>query len=138
MNYRREMVFVDSSGNVDRQNCRQFVVLTHSPSGLLPLAVVIMSSESQSTLTEAFALMQSILPEGAFHNSTEEPAIFMTDDCAALRAPLHTSSFPALPLPPTAGNGIQRVTSITYTKKNSRSQDGIYTPSNLVDVKYNC
>ena len=29
----REMVFVDFSGNMDRQNCRVFVVLTHSPSG---------------------------------------------------------------------------------------------------------
>ncbi|XP_071959838.1 uncharacterized protein [Antedon mediterranea] len=85
----KEMVFVDSSGNMDRQNCRVFLLLTHSPAGALPLGVLITSSESESTLTSAFKLLHSILPESAFFNASNGPGIFMTDDCTSLRLALH-------------------------------------------------
>ena len=35
----KEMVFVDSSGGMDKQGCRVFIMLTHSPSGGLPLGM---------------------------------------------------------------------------------------------------
>ncbi|XP_071963577.1 uncharacterized protein [Antedon mediterranea] len=37
----KEMVFVDSSGNMDCQNCRVFLLLRHSPASALPLGVLI-------------------------------------------------------------------------------------------------
>ena len=85
----KEMVFVDSSGNMDRQNCRVFLFLTHSPAGALPLGVVITSSESEATLIAAFKLFNSVVPDNAFFNSRDCPHIFMTDDCTALRMALH-------------------------------------------------
>ncbi|KAJ8043335.1 hypothetical protein HOLleu_10379 [Holothuria leucospilota] len=88
--YSKEMVFVDSSGNMDRQNCRVFLFLTHSPAGSLPLGVVVTSSESQSTLTAVFKLLNSILPEDAFFGSADGPDVFMTDDCKALRMALNS------------------------------------------------
>lgn len=87
--FNREMVFVDSSGNMDRQNCRVFLLLTHSPAGALPLGVLITSSESESTLVSAFKLLHSILPQRAFFDAINGPAIIMTDDCIALRLALH-------------------------------------------------
>lgn len=91
--YSRELLFVDSSGNMDRQNCRVFLFLTHSPAGALPLGVVITSSESESTLTAAFDLLKSILPSDSFFKRKEGPEVILTDDCAALRMALH-GAFP--------------------------------------------
>ena len=87
--FSRELVFVDSSGNMDRQDCRVFIFLTDSPCGALPLGVVITSNESESTITAAFTLLKSLLT-GAFFNTADGLEIFLTDDCAALRAALHT------------------------------------------------
>ncbi|KAJ8018274.1 hypothetical protein HOLleu_43823 [Holothuria leucospilota] len=86
-NYSGEMMFVDSSGNMDKQNCRVFLFLTHSPAGALPVGVVVTSSESESTLTAAFRLMKTLLPDGAFFG--EGPHVIMTDDCSSLRNALH-------------------------------------------------
>ncbi|KAJ8032144.1 hypothetical protein HOLleu_25583 [Holothuria leucospilota] len=62
----------------------------YRPAGSLPLGVVVTSSESQSTLTAAFKLLNSILPEDAFFGSADGPDIFMTDDCKVLRMALNS------------------------------------------------
>lgn len=61
-----EMIFVDSSGNCDRQYQWIFLLLTHSTAGGLPLGVFITTSESQSTITSGLKLLQSLLPTGSF------------------------------------------------------------------------
>ena len=52
-----EIIFVDSSGNCDRQNHRIFLLLTRSTAGGLPLGVFITTSESQSTITSGLKLL---------------------------------------------------------------------------------
>lgn len=75
---------------MDKQDCRVFLFLNHSPCGALPLGVVITSNESESTLTAAFTLLKSLFAPVAFFNTADGLDIFLTDDCAALRAALHT------------------------------------------------
>lgn len=75
---------------MDRQDCRVFLVITHSPCGALSLGVVITSNESESTLTAASILLKNLLTPSAFLNTADGLEIFLTDDCAALRAALHT------------------------------------------------
>lgn len=86
-----EIIFVDSSGNGDRQNHRLFLVLTHSAAGRLPLGVVITKSESAATLTTGMSLLKRLLPPGSFFGrGGNGPQAVMTDDCSALRQALHS------------------------------------------------
>ena len=88
--YSGEMCFIDSSGTMDRHNCRVFVLLTHSPVGGLPLGVIVTSSESESTIRYGLELMKSVYPDGAFYGrGNEGPAIFMTDGAEAERMAIH-------------------------------------------------
>ncbi|XP_071511719.1 uncharacterized protein [Diadema antillarum] len=86
-----ELVFIDSTGNVDRHGSRIFLLLTHSSSGGLPLGVIITSNEQEQTITEGLELLKTILPTDAFGgNGNEGPAVFITDDCLSERKALHT------------------------------------------------
>ena len=73
---------------MDQQNCHVFLFLIHSPVGVLPLAVI-MLSESESTLKSSFKLLQSVFPDDAFLSAQNGPEIFMTDDCTSLHLALH-------------------------------------------------
>ena len=75
-----EMAFMDSSGSLDRHNNPVYFMCTH-PSGALPLAVRITSSQSESTLNSCLQNVVSVLPSG--------PSIFLTDDDNAQRNALH-------------------------------------------------
>ena len=81
--FSQEQVFVDSSVNMDRQDCRVFLFLTHSPCGALTLGVVITSSESESTLTVAFTRLKGLIGAEAFFSRADGPQVFLTDDCAS-------------------------------------------------------
>jgi hypothetical protein len=74
------MAFMDSSGSLDRHNNPVYFMCTH-PSGALPLAVRITSSQSESTLNSCLQNVVSVLPSG--------PSIFLTDDDNAQRNALH-------------------------------------------------
>ena len=71
---------MDSSGSLDRHNNPVYFMCTH-PSGALPLAVRITSSQSESTLNSCLQNVVSVLPSG--------PSIFLTDDDNAQRNALH-------------------------------------------------
>ena len=49
-----ELVFVDSSSNMEELNLRVFLVVTHSVAGALPLGILIVSDERTSTLVRGF------------------------------------------------------------------------------------
>ncbi|KAJ8277811.1 hypothetical protein GJAV_G00080350 [Gymnothorax javanicus] len=85
-----EMIFVDSSGNCNRQNHRVFLLLTHSPAGGLPLGVLISTAETQATITTAFGLLGTILPESCFFGHPEGPLVVITDDSSVLRKALQS------------------------------------------------
>ncbi|XP_076050088.1 uncharacterized protein LOC143030765 [Oratosquilla oratoria] len=85
-----ELVFIYASGNMDRQGCRVFLLLTHSCAGGLPLGVLITTSESTETVTEALALYNSLLDNSAFFGRGPKlgPELFMTDDSTSERQAL--------------------------------------------------
>ncbi|KAJ8346648.1 hypothetical protein SKAU_G00280490 [Synaphobranchus kaupii] len=85
-----EMIFIDSSGNCVRHNHRIFLLLTHSSAGGLPLGGLITTSESQTTITAAMELFNTIMPNEKFFGRPAGPCVIMTDDCAALRQSLCT------------------------------------------------
>ena len=75
---------VDSSSNMDRIGSHVFNFVCPSPAGALPLAQVITSSETEIVLTQAFQLLQSILPDYAWNQRGRlGPRLFMSDDCEA-------------------------------------------------------
>ena len=47
-----EMIFIDSSGNMDRHNVRVFLLMTHTCAGGLPVGCLITTSESTETILE--------------------------------------------------------------------------------------
>lgn len=81
-----EMIFLDSSGNMDRHGIRVFLLLTYSPVGGLAVGVIFSTSESQDMIEEGLKLYQTLLPEKAFGGRGElGPKLFMTDDGTASR-----------------------------------------------------
>lgn len=93
-----EICFVDSSGNMDRDNHRVFLLMTHCPAGGLPVGCLITEDESERTIFAALELFKEILPTEGFWGGKRGPSFFMTDDCKALRNAL-SASFPlATPL----------------------------------------
>lgn len=53
-----EMCFMDSSGNMDRENCRVFLLLTHTCAGGPPLGTLITQSEDEKTISEGLELLK--------------------------------------------------------------------------------
>ena len=88
----RDLVFLDSSSNMEEYNLRVFVMVTHSPVGALPLGVIITSDETTSTLIQAFDLFKLCLPDNSFYGKgINGPTVFMTDNCSELREALSKS-----------------------------------------------
>ena len=87
-----ELCFVDSSGNMDRDNHRVFLVMTHCPAGGLPVGCFITEDESENTIRTAFELYKEIIPNEGFNKRGQQgPLYFMTDDSAAERKAIMTS-----------------------------------------------
>jgi hypothetical protein len=80
-----EVVFIDSSGTVDRDGHRIFLLLTHNESGGVPLGVMITTSESTAVISKALAMLKALIGTDAFFGSESGPSIFMTDDSASER-----------------------------------------------------
>ena len=80
---------MDASGNMDRQNARVILLMTHSAAGGLPLGVLILSNEQCATITAALRLYMTMLDNRCFGGrGAAGPAVFMTDDSTAERAAL--------------------------------------------------
>ena len=89
MPHSAELVFMDASGNMDRQNTRVFLLMTHSAAGGLPLGVLILSNEQRATIAAALQLYLTLLDDRCFGGrGAAGPAIFMTDDSTAERTAL--------------------------------------------------
>ncbi|KAI2647487.1 EF-hand calcium-binding domain-containing protein 7 [Labeo rohita] len=79
-----EICFMDSPGNMDRENCRVFLLITHTCAGGLPLGIVITQSEDEKTIREGLELLKSLLKNDAFGGRGEAgPCLFLTDDSKA-------------------------------------------------------
>ena len=91
----REIIFIDSSSNMDEYNLRVFLVVTQSIIGALPLGLLITSDERTETLIKGFELLKCSFTEDSFYgNGPDGPFIAMTDNCAELRDAL-TQVFPS-------------------------------------------
>ena len=85
-----EMVFMDTTGSLDRHNNPVYIMCTPHSTGALPLAVWVTSSQSQSTIEECLQPLKSILPKHAFGGKGVDkgPDIVLTDDDSAQRQAL--------------------------------------------------
>jgi len=88
-----EMMYVDSSSSTDRYNLSVFLLSTSHSGGGLPLAAVIVSDESASTVKDGLSQMLTILLKNAFYNAADGPGIIMTDDSKSQRQSL-TATWP--------------------------------------------
>ena len=111
-----ELVFIDSSGGVDRSGCRIFLMLTNSPAGRVPLGALITTSESEKVISEALVLWKGILPKEAFHGKGY-PKVFMTDDNSAEQKALQLT-FPQSIMVLCSFHVLQALYRWLYTAKN--------------------
>ena len=88
-----EIVFIDATSNIDRNDTKLIHLMCPSMVGGLPLAEILSTREDEETLHFAFELLKSVLPVGAFHGRGRDlgPCLFMSDDCDALRNALSQS-----------------------------------------------
>lgn len=77
------IVFMDSSGTVDRDGSRIFVLLTDSECGALPLGLIITTSESVQAIKCGLQILRDLLRGTIFGGHEEGPKVFMTDDSLA-------------------------------------------------------
>ncbi|CAH0552534.1 unnamed protein product [Brassicogethes aeneus] len=79
-----EIMFVDSSGNMDRHNTRVFLFLCPSVAGALPLGILMTYSESEQVITAGIELLKGLLDKQSFYGQNY-PQVIITDDCDAER-----------------------------------------------------
>ncbi|KAL5236478.1 hypothetical protein ACI65C_003888 [Semiaphis heraclei] len=81
-----EVLFIDSSGNVDRYGCKVFFIYTNSCAGGMLVGSLIVTSEATSIIVKGLELWKKILsPESLGKRGQIGPRIFMTDDSLAER-----------------------------------------------------
>ena len=81
----KDLIFVDSSSNMEEFNLRVFIVVTHSVCGALPLGIIFTSDEQGKTLQTAFELYKETVSPYGFYGSLTGPSVVMTDNCDELR-----------------------------------------------------
>lgn len=75
-----KMAFMDSTGTLDHEGSRVFVLLIHSECGGLSLGIIVTSSESCDVLEIGFQIIKEILVDDIFGGNIYGPSIFLTDD----------------------------------------------------------
>ena len=82
-----DIVFMDATSNLDRNDSKVFHLVCPSPVGGLPLATLITTREDSETVLFGLRVLQSVLPSNAFYGRgrTVGPVVVMTDDCDAER-----------------------------------------------------
>lgn len=85
-----EILFCDSTSSMDRFNTSLFMLsTTHACSGI-PLAVVMVSDESEPTIIQAIEMVKKVLPSDAFYGNgaSTGPQVIMIDDSTVEQAAL--------------------------------------------------
>ena len=59
-----ELVFLDSSGNMDRDGLRVFLLMTWSEAGGVPLGVVIAGSETTAVVAKGLQMLTELAADG--------------------------------------------------------------------------
>ena len=83
---------MDSTGNVDRRNCRVFLLMTHCVARGVPVGCFLTTSETQRTIEAALMIYKELLSPDSFNGrGVRRPCIIMTDDCDAERNSIRTA-----------------------------------------------
>ena len=78
-----DIMCVDATSNLDRQDSKYFNFITPTPAGGLPLGFLVVSCETEKVLIEGFTMWRDILPSYAFKGRGKMgPCLIMTDDAA--------------------------------------------------------
>ena len=87
-----ELVLIDATSNLDRNDSKLFHLVCPSAIGALPLAEIITTREDANTISFGLEILKSVLPVNAFYGRGRElgPHVFMTDDSDAERNSLST------------------------------------------------
>ena len=82
-----ELILIDATSNLDRNDTKLFHLICPSVVGGLPVAEILTTREDTDTIMFGLELLKSVLPGGAFYGRGRDagPQLFMTDDCDALR-----------------------------------------------------
>ena len=88
-----ELVFIDATSNVDRNDTKLLHLVCPSVVGGLPLADILCTREDTETIHFALELLKTVLPTDAFYGRGCElgPCLFMTDDSDSIRSSLSAS-----------------------------------------------
>ena len=88
-----DIVFVDATSNIDRNDTKLFHLMCPSIVGGLPLADILCTREDTQTVHFAFELLKTVLTAGSFYGRGSDvgPTLFMTDDSDSLRNSLSLS-----------------------------------------------
>ena len=94
-----EIIFIDATANLDRNDTKLFHLMCPSVVGGLPVAEILTTREDTATVVYALELLKSVLPPGAFYGrgGATGPQLFMTDDSDCLRNSL-SSAWPSAEL----------------------------------------
>ena len=78
-----EIIFVDSTSNIDRTDTKLVHFVCPSPVGGLPVAQLLLTREDVRTFEFGIKILKEVLPDNAFFNRGVDlgPQIFLTDDC---------------------------------------------------------
>ena len=76
------IVLIDATSNLDRNDSKLFHLVCPSPIGALPLAEIITTREDTETVMFGLETLKSVLPPDAFYGRGRDlgPHVFMTDD----------------------------------------------------------
>ncbi|KAG0444722.1 hypothetical protein HPB47_013458 [Ixodes persulcatus] len=85
----RQIVFLDSTASCDESQSTVTVVLTATPAGAIPLAVLLHSSQNTESYTAAFRLLKQNYP--SCFGGAHAPQTFMSDNSAAEKAALQAT-----------------------------------------------
>ena len=77
-----ELIFMDSTSNLDELKLRFFIIWTYSTAGGLPLGFFITNNETELTITTALNCLIECMCENAFfgHGRITGPRIVITDN----------------------------------------------------------
>ena len=128
-----EIVFCDATSSLDRYNKALFILsTTHACSGV-PLAAVMVSDESEQTVTKAMETVKQVLPADAFYGNGPlvGPSVFMIDDSTVEHAAL-SKSWPSASILLCTFHFLQRRWTWLYEGKNRLQKEDCITLIQLV------
>ena len=82
-----ELILMDATSNLDRNDTKLFHLICPSVIGGLPVAEILTTREDTDTIMFGLEMLKSVLPAGAFYGRGRDtgPQLFMTDHADSLR-----------------------------------------------------